>query len=268
MAALARTINLAGTAWKYLLAAAEQPGQFPRALWMIAKGVNPGHYFKLNSPWIRQAGIRTVLDIGAHRGEFSSAIRVLLPQAQVYAFEPLPECSGELARRFGAGGSFQAFPVAIGATHDRITMWRNSYAKSSSVLPMADLHKDSFPWSAGTMPITVEMRALDEYLDQLKLEEKVLLKIDVQGYEEQVLKGATELLKRVAYVLLEVSFQPLYEGQGAFAEIHAFLQSTGFSYSGNLEQLLSPLDGSVLQADALFVRQPRKPPRGTQRFCE
>jgi FkbM family methyltransferase len=254
VAALARTINVAGTAWKYLLTAAEQPSQFPRTLWMIAKGVNPGHYFKLNSPWIRQAGIRTVLDIGAHRGEFSSAIRALLPEAQIYAFEPLPDCCRELARRFGANGSFEVFPVAIGAAHDRITLWRSSYPKSSSVLPMADLHKHSFPWSAGTTPLAVEMRALDEYLEQLKLTEKVLLKIDVQGYEAQVLNGAKELLKRVAYLLLEVSFQPLYEGQGAFAEIHAFLQSAGFSYSGNLEQLLSPLDGSVLQADALFVR--------------
>ncbi len=221
---------------------------------MIAKGVNPGHYFKLNAPWIRRAGIRTVLDVGAHRGEFSSAIRALLPTAQIYAFEPLPDCCAELAKRFRTNCTFQAFPVAIGASHDRITLWRSSYPKSSSVLPMAELHKDSFPWSAGNTPLTVEMRALDEYLEQLKLAEKVLLKIDVQGYEAQVLNGAKELLKRVAYVLLEVSFRPLYEGQGAFAEIHAFLQSAGFSYSGNLEQLLSPLDGSVLQADALFVR--------------
>jgi FkbM family methyltransferase len=179
---------------------------------------------------------------------------VLLPRAQIYAFEPLPDCCSELARRFGRNESFQAFPVAIGAAHDRATLWRSSYAKSSSVLPMADLHKDSFPWSAGSTPLTVEMRTLDEYLEQLKLAEKVLLKIDVQGYEAQVLNGATDFLKRVSYVLLEVSFQPLYEGQGAFAEIHAFLQNAGFSYSGNLEQLLSPLDGSVLQADALFVR--------------
>jgi FkbM family methyltransferase len=254
VAALARTINVAGTVWRYLLTAAEQPRQFPRTLWMIAKGVNPGHYFKLNAPWIRRAGIRTVLDVGAHRGEFSSAIRALLPTAQIYAFEPLPDCCAELAKRFRTNGTFQAFPVAIGASHDRITLWRSSYPKSSSVLPMAELHKDSFPWSAGNTPLTVEIRALDEYLEQLKLAEKVLLKIDVQGYEAQVLNGAKEILKRVAYVLLEVSFQPLYEGQGAFAEIHAFLQSAGFSYSGNLEQLLSPLDGSVLQADALFVR--------------
>jgi FkbM family methyltransferase len=257
VAALARTINVAGTAWKHLLAAAEQPSQFPRTLWMIAKGVNPGHYFKLNSPWVRQAGIRTVLDVGAHRGEFSSAIRALLPEAQIYAFEPLPDCCRELGRRFGADGSFQAFPVALGATSNRITMWRSSYPKTSSVLPMADLHKDSFPWSSGSTPLEVEMRALDEYLEQLKMAEMVLLKIDVQGYEAQVLNGATKLLKRVAYVLLEVSFQPLYEGQGAFADIHALLQSAGFVYSGNLEQLRSPLDGSVLQADALFVRLAR-----------
>jgi FkbM family methyltransferase len=254
VAALARTINRAGTAWKYLLTAAEQPRQFPRTLWMIVKGVNPGHYFKLKAPWIRRAGIRTVLDVGAHRGEFCSAIRALLPKAQIYAFEPLPDCCAELARKFGANGTFQAFPVAIGAVHEQITLWRSSYPKSSSVLPMAELHKDSFPWSAGSAQLTVEMRALDEYLGQLRLAEKVLLKIDVQGYEAQVLNGAKELLKRVAYVLLEVSFQPLYEGQGGFAEIHGFLQSADFSYSGNLEQLISPLDGSVLQADALFVR--------------
>jgi len=203
---LARTINLAGTAWKYLLTAAEQPRQFPRTLWMIAKGVNPGHYFKLNAPWIRQAGIRTVLDIGAHRGEFSSAIRALLPEAQIYAFEPLPDCCAELAKRFGTNGTLQAFPVAIGASHDRITLWRSSYPKSSSLLPMAELHKDSFPWSAGNTPLTVEIRALDEYLAQLKLAEKVLLKIDVQGYEAQVLNGAKELLKQVAYVLLKCLF--------------------------------------------------------------
>jgi len=257
MAALARSRNLAGTAWKYLLTAAEQPSQFPRTLWMIAKGVNPSQYFKLNSPWVREAGIHTVLDIGAHQGEFSSAIRELLPKAQIYAFEPLPDCGVELARRLGNNRLFQVFPVAIGSSRGQVTLWRSSYAKSSSVLPMAELHKNSFPWSAKTTPLQVEMRPLDEYMEQLKLAEKVLLKIDVQGYEAEVLRGAKELLKRATYVLLEVSFRSLYEGQGTFAEIHGLLQSAGFSYSGNLEQLLSPLDGSVLQADALFVRAER-----------
>jgi len=226
----------------------------PQTLRAVSRGAHPGHYFTLNVSWFREAGIRTVLDVGAHTGEFSSAIRALFPHARIYAFEPLPDCCSVLSIKMGNGDRFQAFPVAIGKTHGQITMWRSSYAKSSSVLPMAALHKDSFPWSADNTSLTVEQRTLDEYLGQLQLADKVLLKIDVQGYEAQVLRGATELLKRVTCVLLEVSFRPLYQGQGTFAEIHGLLQAAGFSYSGNLEQLCSPVDGSILQADALFCK--------------
>jgi len=54
---------------------------------------------------------------------------------------------------------------------------------------------------------------------------------------------------------MEVSFRELYEGQALFDQIYETLKSKGFSYRGNLYQLLNPLDGSLLQADALFVRQ-------------
>lgn len=250
----ARAFNVARAAWTFLLRALEHPSRMPHALRALATGAHPGHYFMLNAPWFREAGIRTVLDVGAHKGEFSSTIRALFPHARIYAFEPLPDCCAMLSNRMRKGGCFQAFPVAIGKTHEQITLWRSRYAKSSSVLTMAVLHKESFPWSAENTPIRVQQRALDEYLEQLQLDEKVLLKIDVQGYEAQVLRGATELLKRVTCVLLEVSFRPLYEGQGTFAEVHGLLQAAGFSYSGNLEQLCSPVDDSILQADALFVR--------------
>jgi FkbM family methyltransferase len=251
----ARARNVVGSVWTYLLRALEHPSRMPRTLRALASGAHPGHYFMLNAPWFREAGIRTVLDVGAHKGEFSSAIRALFPRARIYAFEPLPDCCAVLSNRMKNGGGFRAFPVAIGKTHEQITLWRSSYAKSSSALPMAALHKDSFPWSAENRPLTVQQSTLDEYLERLQLDDKVLLKIDVQGYEAQVLRGATELLKRVSCVLLEVSFRPLYEGQGTFAEIHGLLQAAGFSYAGNLEQLCSPVDDSILQADALFVRE-------------
>jgi hypothetical protein len=70
-----------------------------------------------------------------------------------------------------------------------------------------------------------------------------------------VLKGSAQILKQVDYVLVEVSFRPLYEGQAVSSQVFDFLLESGFSYAGNLEQLLSPHDDSVLQADALFVRQ-------------
>jgi predicted RNA methylase len=62
--------------------------------------VHVGEFVKINQPWIKQAGVRTVIDIGAHNGEFSAAIRVLLPSAQVYAFEPLPDSYEKLRAKF------------------------------------------------------------------------------------------------------------------------------------------------------------------------
>ena len=238
-----------------MLAALELPGQLPGAIAAVAAGVNPGQYLKLNWPWIRASGIRTVIDVGAHKGEFSSAIRALLPDSRIYAFEPLPECRAALSRKLASKkGHAKTFPVAVGRQAGEATLWRSSYPKSSSVLPMARLHRESFPWTSAATPVTVEMKSLDEYDGELQLVPKTLMKIDVQGYEAEVLRGAAALLQKIDYALLEVSFQPLYEGQESFAEIHALLDKAGFSYSGNLEQLLSPLDGSILQADALFVR--------------
>lgn len=249
-----RAIELTGKAWSYFLAALERPHQLPQSIMAVSRGVNPGHYFKLNWPWIREAGIQTVLDVGAHKGEFSSAVRVLLPHVHIYAFEPLQDCYSMLSKKMSKNGAFRAFPVALGSKAERMTMWRSSYAKSSSILTMAQLHKDVFPESGVESPMSVEVQTLDDYAAQIALNPKVLLKIDVQGYEAEVLLGATEVLKQVEYVLLEVSFRPLYHGQASFAVIHTLLGSAGFSYSGNLDQLLSPVDGSILQADALFVR--------------
>jgi hypothetical protein len=120
---------------------------------------------------------------------------------------------------------------------------------------MADAHKRAFPWSAGETTIEVEMRTLDDVLAGAALAPKVLLKLDVQGYEDQVLAGAAAVLARTDYVAAEVSFRPLYQGQPLFDAIYARLVAAGFRYHGNLDQIPSPEDGRALQADAFFVRE-------------
>jgi FkbM family methyltransferase len=252
---ISRLRNLIGKGWSYLLLALEQPLQLAYLPLLQLKGVHIGEFLKLNRSWIKQAGIKTVIDVGAHAGEFSSAVRTVLPNARIYAFEPLPECCDEIRLKLGHG-PFQVFQVAVGDRSGQVEFWRSSFTKSSSVLPMAQLHREAFPWSASNECLTVPLMRLDDYVDKVEVEPKVLLKIDVQGYEDRVLRGGLQFLKRVDWIVVEVSFRPLYEGQGQFADVYDFLVKQGFSYSGNVEQLLSPSDGSILQADALFVRTP------------
>lgn len=249
-----RASDLLGKAWAYLLTALRQPAQLLRLPALCLKRVHIGEFLKLNTPWLKNAGVRTVIDVGAHTGEFSSAIRAVVPEVQLYAFEPLPDCCRELRKKLGMNGSLHVFQVALGDENGSVEFWRSSSPKSSSLLRMSNLHQEAFPWSADNHPITVQLLKLDDYEDKMKLASKTLLKIDVQGYEDRVLRGATQVLKQVHYVLVEVSIGPLYEKQAQFHTIYDFLVRSGFSYMGNPEQLVSPMDGTILQVDALFAR--------------
>jgi FkbM family methyltransferase len=250
----ARLYDLGRKAWSYGLAAVERPQQLPYFLRSVFKGVHVGEFLKINQPWIKQAGVRTVIDVGAHNGGFSRAIRVILPGAHVYAFEPLPDAYDKLKTKFERDTLCRTFPVALGEQGGQVKFWRSKFSKASSVLPMADTHKLEFPWSSELVPINAQIAALDDFLHDIDLVPKVLLKLDVQGYEDRVIRGGLAILRNVDYILTEVSFRVLYEGQASFDDLYQLLKQLGFSYAGNIDQLRSPTDGSVLQADALFVR--------------
>ena len=248
--------DLGSKAWSYGIGLLEHPVRAPATLIAVARGAHLGEMLKLRnqSGWLRQSDIRTVIDVGAHSGQFASSLRQFLPAAQIYAFEPIIECHDKLTRRFSDDPFFKAFRVALGASDGNVPFYASSFPKASSPLVMSALHKRAFPWSADTFESIVPLRRLDGYRARLRLTPNVLLKIDVQGYEYEVLLGATGILEEISYVLVELSFSELYEGQSDFHNVYRFLADRGFAYAGSWDQLTSPLDHAILQADSLFVR--------------
>jgi FkbM family methyltransferase len=256
-AKLPRSIDLAAKGWGYLLDALEQPVVLPFLLTSASRGAHLGQLIRLtrHRRWIQAAKIRTVIDVGANTGQFSSAMAALLPNARIYAFEPLPDCFSRLTRRLVSRADFKAFMVALGDQSSESILWRSSFSESSSLLTMTDLHKEAFPWSARREAQFVTVRTLDSYFPQLRLKSRVLLKIDVQGFEDRVLRGAQQMLQHIDYVLVEVSFHDLYEEQASFDAVYRLLLAQGFYFGGSLDQLSSPTDGTILEADALFLRR-------------
>jgi hypothetical protein len=120
---------------------------------------------------------------------------------------------------------------------------------------MARLHKEAFPFSSGEILETVDVNTLDNIAQELDLEADVLLKIDVQGYEDRVIMGSQKTLTKVKVIIIETSFHELYEGQPLFADIYELLHKQGFIYSGSWGELKSPLDGTPLQQDSIFIRR-------------
>ena len=204
--------------------------------------------------FVASLGIATVIDVGAHSGEFARMIKRVLPNTAIFSFEPLKDIFESLEREMGNEPGFMAFNYALGDRNERVEINRSSYAQSSSILPMAQLHREAFPVSADQTAETVEVKRLDDVLKDFSLKPEIAIKIDVQGYEEKVIAGAPETIQRTKAMIIEVSFRELYEGQPLFEKIFELLKGKGFTYMGNLYQLLNPLDGAPLQADALFVR--------------
>jgi FkbM family methyltransferase len=237
--------------WQLLPALAARPR---RIAWLL-EGVGPGRLVALDIEWLREASISTVLDIGANTGQFATAIRHILPRATIHSFEPLPECHELMTRRMADDPLFHAYNVAVGDEDRTVEFMRNDFSQSSSVLPMADLHKQAFAWSSRASRVNVQMNRLDTLLGPaLPLAARVLVKIDVQGFEDRVLAGGERVISSAHIVMVETSLQPLYEGQASFDQVYSMLKSYGFSYGGNMDQLSDPRDGRILQADALFFR--------------
>ncbi|MDR3574573.1 MAG: FkbM family methyltransferase [Anaerolineaceae bacterium] len=203
--------------------------------------------------WYLSNNFKTVIDVGAYIGAFAYAIHTILPEARIYSFEPLLENYEKLVNNLEPAGHFRAFHTALGDQKGEMDFWKSDFTASSSALPMADLHKDTFPHTSHATALKVPVARLDDYLPSMELEPPVLLKIDVQGFEDKVLLGGSETLGKVNVVLSEVSYKPLYEGQVLFEQIYARLGEHGFEYAGNFDSLISPLDGTILQSDALFV---------------
>lgn len=200
-------------------------------------------------------GINTVIDVGAHKGEFARMMRKTLPGAQIISFEPLAEAYRELESAMKADANFRAFNFALGEQDGRVEMHKNEWTQSSSLLPMAELHKQVFAYTQNETSEEIEIRRLDDVLRGVELKPEILVKLDTQGYEDKVILGGGEVIARARLMVVETSFQTLYEGQPLFDDIYQLLRARGFSYAGNSYQLLSPADGTIMQVDAVFIRR-------------
>lgn len=115
-------------------------------------------------PWhlLQHYDVRTVLAIGVNEGQFAELIRDLCPRAQVYSFEPLPDVHAILQRRFADDPSVVAVNGGLSDQSGRVLMNRSAFTPSSSLLPMADLHRKEFPHTAQQTTVEVEIQRLDD----------------------------------------------------------------------------------------------------------
>jgi len=206
---------------------------------------------------LKRQGIlpKTVIDVGANVGQFAVASAKLFPDVQVHSCEPLPECVAKLRHHAKRLGNIEVYPVALGESSGEVQLHVNTHRHSSSILPLLEAHRLAFPKAQVTGSLAVELSTLDSVMANIELPQPCLLKIDVQGYESKVLRGAIETLSRIDHVILEASFKLLYEGESLFVDIVNEMADYGFRFLRPVGWLSHPVTGEILQMDALFVRK-------------
>ncbi len=205
--------------------------------------------------WLVEYDFHSILDIGANEGQFSDKMRLLFPQATIHAFEPIKESYDLLQKNFSGDSFFIPYNLALGDQSGELIFNQNEYSPSSSLLPLAGKHIDSFDYAVKTKPVSVRVERLTDFFQRKNIDKPLLIKIDVQGFEDKVIEGGHAVLQKATMILCEVSFIELYKGQSLFADISNELASLGFVYAGCTEQLRSPENNQVLQADAIFLKK-------------
>lgn len=198
--------------------------------------------------------LATVIDIGANRGQFALAVREWAPKARVISFEPLPGPAAIFRVVFSGDGEVVLHEAAIGLRSERLTMHISRRDDSSSLLPISDLQTAMFPGTAAIATIEVRVAPLERFVKADDLVAPVMLKLDVQGFEQEALIGCESLLSRFDLVYCECSFVELYFGQKLAWEIIDWLSIRGFGLVG-VFNLAYDQSGQAVQADLLFTRK-------------
>lgn len=197
--------------------------------------------------------VRTVVDIGANKGQFSLLAAELFPNAGIWAFEPLAEPRKKLTAVLGIEARVRVYPAAIGPEKANAIMNVSNANDSSSLLPITKNQTSLFPntYAVGTEGVRVE--PLHEFLSADDIVEPALLKIDVQGYEKEALEGCGSLLDCFENIYVECSFIELYAGQAFAADVINVLAKRNYKLVGVYDVTYAS-DGKAVQADFLFRR--------------
>lgn len=197
--------------------------------------------------------VRTVVDIGANRGQFALAARRCQPMAQIHAFEPLPEPAAVFRRVFAGDDRARIHEAAIGPVRGDATIHISQRDDSSSLLPITATQAALFPGTGEASTSVVFVAPLREFISEADIVAPALLKLDVQGFELEALRGCEDLLDRFGHVYAECSFVELYGGQPPADEVMVWLRERGFRVWG-VHNASYDSRGRTIQADFLFGR--------------
>jgi FkbM family methyltransferase len=199
-------------------------------------------------------GVKTVLDVGANKGQFVRELRKYGYSGEIVSFEPLSSAHAILCRKSENDAAWEIAPrMALGDANASAEINIAKNLASSSLLPVREASVSAAEESAFSGVETVPVRRLDDVL-QPAWATPFALKLDTQGFELHVLRGCPNTLDRTALVVAEMSLAELYDGGVRLTELYRFLEDGGFRCISLVQAFADNARDELLQVDGIFVR--------------
>lgn len=200
--------------------------------------------------------INFLIDVGAHDGSYGGKMREYGFAGKMVSFEPLKNPFLDLEKKANMDSLWDCENIAIGDSVGESTINVSGHLTSSSILAISDKHVEALPTSSSIGREVINISTLDTVMKKYNEEDdKILLKIDVQGYEKPVLDGALDVLKKTKIIEIELSFSEMYKGGIQYMEMLTFLEKLGFTLIAINPIFSDPKTGYMLQADGLFINK-------------
>jgi len=182
------------------------------------------------------------MDVGAFQGAWSRVCADIFPEATITCIEPQEPCQ-EVLRSFAASReNIRVIPTLLGSTDQQKVPFPEIGSGSSLLLDSANRRSNP-------------MTTIDRLIQDGICKPPELLKLDVQGYEVEVLKGWTLGFEHCQVIQSEISLLPIVEGAPLLHELVYYLYQRGFVMFDVDELIRAPSDGTVWQVDAIFCRK-------------
>jgi len=193
---------------------------------------------------------KIIYDIGANRGTWTLLAKTLFPCSEIHGFEPLEEMCKKFNENTKALSKIFCHRIALGGSKTIKKIEVNSEIDTSSLLKLTSAGKKQWKLSPLEKRKT-EVWPLDLYIKKHHLKWPNLIKLDVQGYELECLKGAIKCLDHKPAIICELSFKSFYNKQPLFSELVAFLGKHKYELASL--GVGTSLGQRLLQADGLFL---------------
>ena len=205
---------------------------------------------------LQELSIDCIIDIGANEGQYAKETRRIGYAGKIISIEPTKKAHSALEKNACGDVNWEIYQrCALGNIDGETLINIAGNSVSSSILEMGKQHKETVPASQYVAQEKVTIKRLDDIFESCSNgSNNILLKIDVQGFEREVLAGAKKSIPQIAAVRLELSLTELYVGETLFSYYIDLFNKFGFDLWDIQPGFRDPKTGRLLQFDGTFVK--------------